>query len=175
MRLIGDILDLNRIQAGELIPEQTSLSVRELLQKALQSTKDEATGRLVTVAAEASLRVIGDEPLLRQALVNLIENALRYSQREGAVRLTARRQAGYVEIDVVDEGPGIPQADLPHIFERHFRSSVEDRGVRGSGLGLTIVKSFVEICGGSIGVESSPAGTAFRIRLPAESKSHVPA
>ncbi len=171
VRLIGDILDLNRIQAGELTPEQTSLSVRDLLEKALRATSPEAEGRSMTIDAEDSCRVIGDEPLLTQAIVNLIENALRYSRPGGAVRLTAVDHRETVEIRVEDEGPGIPQADLPHVFERHFRSG--EVRVPGSGMGLTIVKSFVELCRGKVSVESSPAGTVFRIHLPADTESQV--
>jgi len=172
IRLIGDILELNRIQAGELTPDQTSLSVRDLLTRAAQTTSTEAEGRSVTIVADDSCRVIGDELLLTQALVNLLENALKYSRPGGAVRLAATASGETVEIQVEDEGPGIPEADLPHVFERHFRSG--EVRVPGSGLGLTIVKSFVELCGGSVSVDSSPSGTLFRIRLPADTESHVP-
>ena len=175
MRLIGDILDLNRIEAGELTPEQSSIQVRELLENVLLMTQDEAKGRSVSIAADGALRVIGDEPLITQALVNLIENAARYSRPGGAIRLIADRDEDSVDIRVQDEGPGIPEADLPHVFERYFRSGVEGRRVRGSGLGLTIVKSFVELCGGSVGVDSSDAGTTFRVRLPLDTTSRVPA
>jgi signal transduction histidine kinase len=138
----------------------------------VQTTSAEAEGRSVTVVADDSCRVVGDELLITQALVNLLENALKYSRPGGAVRLAATASGETVEIQVEDEGPGIPEADLPHVFERHFRSG--EVRVPGSGLGLTIVKSFVELCGGSVSVDSSPSGTLFRIRLPADTESHVP-
>lgn len=168
MRLIHDVLDLNRIQAGELTPEHASLAVRDLFERAVGTTREEAADRHVSIEADPTLHVVGDEPLLTQALVNLLENAFRYSREGGAVHLSARRSGASVAVEVVDEGPGIPAEDLPHVFDRFFRSRPVGRSVRGSGLGLTIVKSFVELCDGSVSVDSSPLGTTFRIRLPAD-------
>lgn len=172
MRLIAGIIELNRVQAGELTPDPASLFVRDLLNRAAQTTSPEAKDRNITIAASDSCRVIADDLLITQALVNLIENALRYSPPDSAIRLTAIEAGEIVEIQVRDEGPGIPETDLPHIFERHFRSA--DVRAPGSGLGLTIVKSFVELCGGSVTVESSASGTVFRLRLPADTENHVP-
>jgi signal transduction histidine kinase len=80
-----------------------------------------------------------------------------------------------VELTVEDEGPGIAPQDLPYVFERFYRAEEHSRRVKGSGLGLTIVKGFVELCGGKVSVESSPAGTKFIIRLPAGASLKVSA
>jgi signal transduction histidine kinase len=126
----------------------------------------ETRGRLVTVDAPSDLRVLADESLIRQALVNLIENAAKYSTHEGTIRLKARFQGREGLITVEDEGPGIAAEDLPYVFERFYRAEEHSRRVKGSGLGLTIVKGFVELSGGKVRVESSPAGTRFSISLP---------
>jgi two-component system sensor histidine kinase KdpD len=174
-RIISDILDLNRIESGSLTPEHASLSVRTLLDRAREVTAMEARGREVVVDADESLAVLADEALIMQALVNLIENAIKYSTAGGSIRLTASRDGDAVSIRVADEGPGITPEDLPYVFERFYRADEHSRRVKGSGLGLTVVKGFVELCGGTVNVESSPAGTTFSIRLPASTSIKLPA
>jgi signal transduction histidine kinase len=80
-----------------------------------------------------------------------------------------------VELAVEDEGPGIAAADLPHVFERFYRAAEQSRRVKGSGLGLAIVKGFVTLSGGTVRVESSPAGTRFVITLPASVRARATA
>jgi signal transduction histidine kinase len=108
-----------------------------------------------------------DEALVLQALTNLIENAAKYSTAGGSISLSARATSSGVELAVVDEGPGIPEQDIPHIFERFYRAADNSRRVKGSGLGLAIVKGFVTLSGGTVRVESAQAGTRFLIDLPA--------
>lgn len=165
-RVISDILDLNRIEAGTLTPEQTPIRVLDLLNDARDVTVFETRGRAVTVEAPAELRALADESLVRQALVNLIENAAKYSTQGGGIHMAARLQGSEALITVADEGPGIAEQDLPYVFERFYRAEEHSRRVKGSGLGLTIVKGFVELSGGRIRVESSPDGTCFSISLP---------
>jgi signal transduction histidine kinase len=129
----------------------------------------------VTIEAPDQLAFIGDEALILQAVVNLIENAIKYSTAGGAIHLRARREGPTVALEVADEGPGISESDLPFVFDRFYRAGEHSRRVKGSGLGLTIVKGFVELCGGSVSVSSSPGGTAFRIALPADATAGVPA
>jgi len=174
-RIISDILDLNRIESGSLTPERSPVSVRGLLEHAREVTATEARGRDVIVEADESLAVMADEALIVQALVNLIENAVKYSKARGSIRLTAHRDGDAVSIRVADEGPGIAPEDLPYVFQRFYRADEHSRRVKGSGLGLTVVKGFVELCGGSVGVESSPAGTTFSVRLPAAASIKLPA
>jgi two-component system sensor histidine kinase KdpD len=167
-RVISDILDLNRIESGDLVPDQSSVSARDLLEAARDATAFEARGREVSIDVAPELHVVADRALITQALVNLIENAIKYSTAGGAIRLVAQPGAeGVAEIAVEDEGPGIPKEDLPFVFQRFYRAE-GSRRIRGSGLGLTIVKGFVELCGGSVSVTSSEAGTRFVLTLPAE-------
>jgi two-component system sensor histidine kinase KdpD len=172
-RVIGDILDLNRIESGALTPEQMPVRAIELLERAREITWPETKGREVTVEAPASLRTVADESLIRQALVNLIENAAKYSTPGGGIHLRAEHDGAVVAFSVEDDGPGIAPEDLPYVFERFYRAEEHSRRVKGSGLGLTIVKGFVELCGGKVGVESSPKGTRFIIRLPAAASERV--
>ncbi len=166
-RVISDILDLNRIESGDLTPEQSPLLVLDLLNRAREATSYETQGRKVTVAAQQSLRVLTDESLVTQALVNLIENAAKYSTPGAAIHLSASQAGDSALLVVEDEGPGIAPQDLPYVFERFYRAEEHSRRVKGSGLGLTIVKGFVELCGGTVAVESLAERTRFTIKLPA--------
>lgn len=116
----------------------------------------------------APTQVHGDADKLKQALVALLENALKYTPSEGTVTLSLTTQDGNALLSVCDTGIGISPEDLPHIFERFYRADParsRDRG--GSGLGLAIVKSIVEEHGGSIAVESTPGkGSIFKMRMP---------
>jgi two-component system sensor histidine kinase KdpD len=166
-RVISDILDLNRIESGTLMPEREPIRVVDLLERARKVTLPQTRGRDVTIEAPATLRVLTDEALITQVLVNLIENAAKYSTPHGGIHLKAQPQGEQAVITVEDEGPGIAPQDLPYVFERFYRAQEYSRRVKGSGLGLTIVKAFVELCGGKVSVESSPKGTRFIVALPA--------
>jgi two-component system sensor histidine kinase KdpD len=165
-RVISDILDLNRIESGVVRPVRSTLAAQTLLEEAVERTRTATAGREVTVDARAPLAVETDGALVLQALVNLIENAAKYSTPGGAIQLAAVSSPHGVELRVQDEGPGIAQQDVPHIFDRFYRAADQSRRVKGSGLGLAIVKGFVTLAGGAVTVESSPRGTRFTITLP---------
>lgn len=167
-RVIGDILDLNRIESGDLVPDQTLLSADELLEVVQDATAYVAKGRKLTLSSTPGLFVLGDRALITQALVNLVENAVKYSIPDGEICLIATAGVNdTVRIVVEDEGPGIPPEDLPYVFQRYYRAE-SARRIRGSGLGLTIVKSFIELCGGSVAVESFEGGARFIVTLPGQ-------
>jgi signal transduction histidine kinase len=115
--------------------------------------------------------VLGDAGALQRALQNLIENAVKYGAGAGWVGVTAEAAAGGgVDLTVLDRGPGLDRADLPHLFEPFFRGrDAAASGVPGSGLGLSLVRHIVESHGGSVVASANPQGTgsAFRIHLPA--------
>jgi two-component system sensor histidine kinase KdpD len=166
-RVITDILDLNRIEAGVVKPVISEVRARDLLEEAAERTRIATAGRPVDIVGPSYLLVKADPSLILQALVNLIENAAKYSSPGGAIELQASLRADAVELSVADQGPGIPARDLPHVFERFYRAEEQSRRVKGSGLGLAIVKGFVTLSGGAVRVESSPKGTRFVISLPA--------
>jgi two-component system sensor histidine kinase KdpD len=166
-RILSDILDLNRIESGVVAPLRKNVSVRDLLEEAVERTRTTTAARTVTIDAPAAAVAYADESLVLQAVVNLIENAAKYSTSGGAILLSSEASGDGVEIAVADEGPGIPQQDVPYIFDRFYRAGDQSRRVKGSGLGLAIVKGFVTLTGGSVRVESSREGTRFVITLPA--------
>jgi len=164
-RVISDILDLNRIESGVVRPVRRAVAARTLLDEAVERTRLATAGRAVSVSTPGALLVETDEALVLNALVNLIENAAKYSKPGGAIRLSAAPAPHGAEIAVDDEGPGIAPEEVPHIFDRFYRAASGGQRVKGSGLGLAIVKGFVSLVGGSVRVESSPEGTRFVITL----------
>ena len=170
-RLVEDLRTLSLSDAGELHLNQQQISPRELLERAAAARKQEARGSGIQLLIEAdeNLSAVNvDEDRMTQVLVNLLDNALRYTPAGGQISLTARSAAGSVELIVKDSGPGIPEEDMQHLFERFYRADKSrQREEGGSGLGLAIAKSLVESQGGQIQVESKPVeGAKFIIRLP---------
>ena len=162
---------LSLSDAGELHLNQQDTLPKELLERAAAARKQEALANQVQlqIAAEDLPAVNVDADRMTQVLVNLLDNALRYTPAGGQISLTAGITADGVEMVVKDTGPGIPQEDLDHLFERFYRGDKSrQREEGGSGLGLAIAKSLVESQGGEIRVESKPGeGAAFIIELPA--------
>lgn len=165
-RVISDILDLNRIEAGVIAPNLQPVETRVVLDETRARTSLVTSGREVTVDAPPGAIALADESLLLQALVNLVENAAKYSIPGGNIHLRGHRRGDQIWLSVEDDGPGIAAADVPHVFERFYRAAEQSRRVKGSGLGLAIVKGFVTLSGGSIRVESSTSGTRFIVALP---------
>ncbi|MHB8377349.1 MAG: sensor histidine kinase [Dehalococcoidia bacterium] len=174
-RVISDILDLNRIESGVIAPLVRPADARRLLEEAAERTALVTGDRRVIIDAPPDLHIEADRSLLLQALVNLIENAAKYSTPGGSIKLRARAAGPMAELSAEDEGPGIPPGDLPHVFERFYRAAEQSRRVKGSGLGLAIVKGFVTLSGGTVRVESSPSATRFVIELPLAKRATVSA
>jgi signal transduction histidine kinase len=168
-RLVRDLLDVGRMEAGRLPLERAPVNAAELLVEIAEEFGALAASRAVTLRAEAESGlppVNADRARLRQALANLLDNALRLTPEGGAVTLEAGRAQGLVEFRVRDTGPGIPPDQLPHLFDRFWQGSREHRG--SSGLGLAIVKGVVDAHGGRLHVESRVGeGTTFRIWIAA--------
>jgi signal transduction histidine kinase len=132
------------------------------------SVRDLYEGKGVDISTEEELYVRGKSEYFQMVLQNLIENALKYSENGGRVTLSARRVDDNVQIEVADQGIGIPAEDREKVFERFYRTSYsEEMGIEGHGLGLSLVKSVVTAMGGSVRVvENQPRGTRIQIRLP---------
>jgi two-component system phosphate regulon sensor histidine kinase PhoR len=111
--------------------------------------------------------VLADPGRLEQVIVNLLDNAIKYTPENGSVTLSAADMGGMVKISVSDTGPGIPPKDMPRIFERFYRvDTARSREVEGTGLGLSIVKHIVQLHGGTVSVESTPGnGSTFSFTL----------
>ena len=187
-RLIGDLLDLARLEGGGGTFRSSPVFVADLFERAVarhERACQEAGVTLQTSIASGAEVVMGDQDRLEQALQNLSANAIRYAPSGTAVKLSARalsqtsetevagRDGGAREgrrsvvLSVEDEGPGIPAEHLPHVFDRFYKADAARAGVSGgSGLGLSIVKAIVERQGGRLTVASRPGRTVFEITVP---------
>ncbi len=164
--LVGNLLDLSRIQAGAAQPEQELLDLEELVVGALDELGEE--GRRVEVVFPEELPAVRvDAHQIRRVLVNLVENALKYSPAEEPVRIQIAATPSESVVRVIDHGPGVPTDERERIFEPFQRGS-RTGAARGAGLGLAIARGFAEANGGRIWVESrSGQGATFVLALPA--------
>ncbi|MBA2545292.1 MAG: HAMP domain-containing histidine kinase, partial [Solirubrobacterales bacterium] len=170
-KLITDLLDLARSDAGKLRIEPGPTRVRALCLRVGKQMRPsfEAKGQKLTVSVEKKIpKVQADADRIGQVLANLLMNANKYAQEGAKVRLTASSAGDDVEFQVSDDGPGLGQEELDHVFERFWRAqSGETQAVGGTGLGLAIAKSLVELHGGSISAASVPGkGATFTFVLP---------
>ncbi|HET7590732.1 MAG TPA: HAMP domain-containing sensor histidine kinase [Solirubrobacterales bacterium] len=171
VRLLNDLLDLARSDAGRLAIRPQPTEVAPLIEDVVRTMRaqTQAASQTLSEDVQPQLPLIDVEPdRIRQILVNLITNAHEYSPEGASIGVAARAGAAEVEISVIDNGPGIPAEQLEHIFERFTRGDAGlTQRVGGTGLGLAISKSLVELHGGSIAAESAPGeGSTFRMRLP---------
>jgi signal transduction histidine kinase len=171
VRLLNDLLDLARSDAGQLKIEASPVEPATLIADAVRAIRRqiEARGQVLDERIEPGLPVVAaDRDRIRQVMVNLLTNANEYCPEGASIGVNARRIGDEVEISVIDDGPGIPAAQLEHIFERFSRGDAGmTQRVGGTGLGLAISKSLVELHGGSIAAASTPGeGSRFGFRLP---------
>jgi two-component system, OmpR family, sensor histidine kinase BaeS len=172
VRLLNDLLDLARSDAGRLTIKPTPTDVAPLVEDTVRTmlSQTEAKDQVLTQAIEPGLPQISiDRDRIRQVLVNLLTNAHAYSPQGAAIHVTAARRGDEVLLAVSDDGPGMAADQLEHIFERFSRGDAGlTQDVGGTGLGLAISKSLVELHGGSIEAASTPGeGSTFCVCLPA--------
>lgn len=169
-RLISDLLDLARIESGTLRFSPRSTSVTRLIEDAAQSVRPLAERREVVIRVEPpgeEIVVSADRDRLMQVLFNLLGNALKFTGSGGCVTLGATPQEGTVLFVVTDTGCGVPEHDLERIFDRFYQSpGPEGIKTSGTGLGLPIARSLVELHGGRIWAEGAGQGTRFLFTLP---------
>jgi PAS domain S-box-containing protein len=168
-RLVQDLLDASRLQAGYAISIQSAeLDGAALIRDACESFRASAEDRLIELACETPNplpRVAADRDRMLQVLSNLLANAMKFTPEGGTISVRATSQDGAVRFSVADTGPGIRAEDLAHIFERFYQATSTAR--LGTGLGLPIAKGIVEAHGGRIWVESTPGvGATFHFTLP---------
>ena len=163
-RLVANLLDLSRLQAGAATPELRDSAIEDVVLEALDGI--EAASRIEVVFPDESLLVHVDPHQVERVVANLVENAIRYSPPDEPVRVQVRQAGGEVLVRVVDHGPGVGAADAARIFEPFQRASTE--GTRGAGLGLAIARGFAEANGGRLWLESHAGqGATFTLALPA--------
>ncbi len=166
--LVGNLLDLSRLQAGAARPERELLDLEELVAAALDELGEAGARVEVSLPAEPpSVRVDGQQ--IQRVLVNLVENALKYSPRTEPVRIQVAGNASEALVRVIDHGPGVLAEERERIFEPFQRGS-RSGAAPGAGLGLAIARGFTEANGGRIWVESrSQQGATFVLALPLSS------
>ena len=169
--LVEDLLELSRIESGSVPLRPESIAAGELAERLLRELDPRLrSGELAhEVRVEGGGRVLADRSALEQVLANLLDNAIKYTPAGGSIRVHVRPAPdGRQRIEVEDSGMGIPNKDLPRIFERFYRvDPSRSRALGGTGLGLAIVKHLVQAMNGQIGVESQfGRGSRFWVELP---------
>ena len=173
LALIDDILDLSKVEAGQLELEVAPFSLTEALERGVVMVRERATenGVQVTFEADGAVDIVtGDERRIRQVIFNLLSNAVKFTPAEGSVDVRSSQMNGEVRVSVADTGPGIAPEDQERIFEEFQQTDVGVQQREGTGLGLALSKRLVELHGGRIWVESQPGqGSTFVFTLPARS------
>ncbi len=170
MAIVNDILDLATVDAGIMALNIAEVNIRRVAEASAEGLRDRIEAQSITLRLNIPDEIgtfRADEQRVRQILFNLIANAVRFSDSGGSIEMTGERDAGWVIYTVRDFGAGIPEAMIPKIFKPFEGRGAQGRR-RGAGLGLSIVKSLVELHGGTIQIESEEGkGTTVTVRLPA--------
>lgn len=168
-RFVENLLQMTRIDAGALRPNVENLDLSDLIGSTLQRTGQHTENHTVRTQLPPDLPMVPlDFVLTEHVLVNLIENAAKYSPQGSLITISVTEESSRVLITITDEGPGIPENDLERIFERFFRAQAGDYRRAGVGLGLSICKGFVEAMGGEIAARNrrDRSGAVFTVALP---------
>jgi len=171
-KLVGDLLDLSRLEASE--PDHELVRIDQVAEEEVSRVRPIAESAGLTLTASSSaVSVSGSRRDLGLAIRNLLENAVRHTPKGGAIDVKLRSDNGDVLVEVIDSGEGIPKRELSRVFERFYRvDTARARATGGTGLGLAIVRHVVERHGGSVQVESELGqGSTFRLRIPQASGS----
>lgn len=165
-RLVRNLLDMTQLQAGMLNLKREWIPLEEVIGSALTRLESKLTQRAIRTVLPADLPLVLVDPvLLEQVLINLLENACKYTPAGSPIELRAQANDARVTLEVIDAGPGIASGDEERIFEKFYRG--QQTGARGAGLGLAICRGIVEAHGGSISAEKRAEGGAlFRVTLP---------
>ncbi len=170
-RLVRNLLDMTRLEAGALKVHEELQPIEEVVGAALNRMEDRLRGREVETHVPADLPLVPfDSALIEQVLINLIENATKYTPPGSPIEVAARAREGTVEVEVNDRGPGVSPRDVERVFDKFYRAHEGEGG--GVGLGLTICRGIIAAHGGRIWVEERAGGGAsFRFTLPLDGKA----
>jgi two-component system phosphate regulon sensor histidine kinase PhoR len=171
--LVGDLLELSRLESQPTLPRLASVDLGAVVRKAADLLQPAAARKGQDFSVSAPPRslppVVGNADYLERAVSNLIDNAIKYTRDNGRVRVSAEAVNGSVVVEVADNGIGIPEEEIARVFERFYRvDRSRSREMGGTGLGLSIVKHVAQVHGGAIEVQSEPGrGSTFRLKIPA--------
>jgi two-component system, NtrC family, sensor kinase len=174
LSLINDVLDLSKVEAGQVELERASFSLREAVGRGVVMVRERASrnGIALSVEVDPAVELVsGDERRIRQVIFNLLSNAVKFTPEGGRVDVATSRVDGEVRVAVTDTGPGIASEDQARIFEEFQQTETGEQDREGTGLGLALTKRLVELHGGRIWVESEPGrGSTFTFTLPVEDR-----
>jgi two-component system phosphate regulon sensor histidine kinase PhoR len=169
-KLIDDLLSLSHLESKEIMLEKKSFNLRQQLDEVISAFKSQLRKMNIEIKNElsASISISADKDRIEQVFTNLIDNAIKFNKEKGFIRIYSQEINGKIKVIVEDSGIGIPERDIPRIFERFYRvDKARSRELGGTGLGLSIVKHIVELHNGSVGVESTEGfGSKFWFILP---------
>jgi PAS domain S-box-containing protein len=169
LTMIGDLLDLTRIESGQLKLAIEPVPLAPLVEECFALLQAQAAAAPVSLVSAplGTLVVATDRTRLKQVLLNLLSNAVKYNRPGGAVTLRARSEGAHVRVEVSDTGLGIAPEHLSRLFEPFQRGAQQQSSIEGTGIGLAVCKSLVEVMGGRIEVQSAPGkGSLFAVELP---------
>ena len=173
-RFIANLLDMTKLESGAVVPNIARHDLHEIVGSVLRRAKTMLVHHTVTLDLAGGLPMLDlDAVLFEQVLFNLLDNAAKYAPAGTTITVTSRLDGDSVLLQVLDEGDGIPAADLDHVFEKFYRAQKGDRVRAGTGLGLAISRGFVEAMKGTIAAANRPGGhgAVFSVRLPVPSGS----
>ncbi len=178
LMLIDDILDLATIEAGHMSLELDSIDLKAVLSSSLGLIRERARQKSIELENDCPDdigTIVADERRLKQALFNILSNAVKFTPENGSIRISAQRQDGNVVLTTSDSGIGISAEDQERVFEKFERGSSAEARRSGAGLGLALVKSFVELHGGKVELQSAAdVGTKVICTLPARASAPLP-
>ncbi len=168
-QLVSELTELSRIETGKAELRLELVNLNQLAEEVISQLSPQAERQKLTLGKKLAARlpkVNADRARVRQVITNLVHNAIKFTPEEGKITITTRALEGTVGVDIADTGIGIPEADLPHVFERFYKGDRARSGA-GTGMGLAIAKHVVEAHGGRIWVESEEGrGSTFSFSLP---------
>jgi signal transduction histidine kinase len=169
LALINDVLDISRIEQGKVKPVMELVPVYELINESLSLLEPDAIDHqvnLINAVPDDMPDINTDKKMFKQILINVVANAIKYNNAGGSVTITGKSDDGYLTLDIKDTGQGIPESMHGLLFQPFARLK-RDAAIEGVGLGLSVVKSLIDILKGTISLESKLGkGSRFRIRLP---------
>jgi len=164
--LIEDLLNVSRLNAGTIQLKQSEFNIKDLLDECCHNAEESGTHEIV-LEGDTSSVVFADQDRIEQVLTNFVTNAIKYAPDSPIITISVKKDEKSLTISVTDQGAGIPQDKLPHLFDRYFRVDESGQQVSGLGLGLYISADIIERHGGTIGVESEIGnGSTFWFSLP---------
>jgi two-component system sensor histidine kinase KdpD len=169
-RMVGNLLDMSRIEEGRLRPQKELHLIGDVIDTVLDRLRPGFEEHPLKVKVEPGLPpVLMDEVEIDEVLTNLLENAIKYTPAGTPISISAQRTEDDIQVEVADQGPGVPPSALPYLFDRFYRVKAGPGGVKGTGLGLAIVKGIVEAHGGRVSAENRPeGGMSFSFTLPVQ-------